>query len=91
LLILGLQPCKVLHQLHIEVGLIELWGQQQHRLWGAGDSGYCEPGQEWLPGRMQRQLVALGSQQPAKHTPPGPALPSKLGKGIPVSVLPLST
>lgn len=32
LVILSLQSCKVLHQLHIEVGLIQLWGQEQHGL-----------------------------------------------------------
>ena len=34
LLVLGLQPREVLHQLHIEVGLIQLRGQEQHGLRG---------------------------------------------------------
>lgn len=34
LLVLGLQPREVLHQLHVEVGLVQLWGQKQHGLQG---------------------------------------------------------
>lgn len=36
LFILGLQPREMLHQLHIEVGLVQLWGQKQHGLQGGG-------------------------------------------------------
>lgn len=43
LLIPGLQPRKVFHQLHVEVGLVQLWGQEQHGLQG-GDSRNCLPG-----------------------------------------------
>lgn len=43
LLVLGLQPSEVLHQLHVEVGLVQLRGQEQHGLQGR-DSGHCGPG-----------------------------------------------
>lgn len=36
LVILGLQPREVLHELHVEVGLIQLRGQEQHGLQGWG-------------------------------------------------------
>lgn len=32
LFVSGLQPGKVTHQLLVQVGLIQLWSQQQHRL-----------------------------------------------------------
>ena len=51
LLVLGLQPRKVLHQLHVEVGLVQFWGQKQHGLQGGRPESVGRSGQGATHGR----------------------------------------
>lgn len=68
LLILSLQPREVLHQLHVEVGLVQLRGQEQHGLQGGRRR------KVWAgAGILWRPPVALGTEE----TKPAKALPNR--------------